>query len=84
MALPPGGPAKVSTWVPVPGAHPLASPDDCLEAEAIVKADPGVRKLLREVYGIDDVELVACDPWSGELPAPSTWCCGSPSPDYLA
>lgn len=65
VGLAPGAPAKVSAWTPVPGAQPLASPDDCFEAEAIAKADPGVRKLLEEVYGIQDVEMVACDPWSG-------------------
>ena len=29
-------------WVEVPGVHPLASPDDCFDAEAIVKADPEI------------------------------------------
>ena len=30
-------------WVEVPGVHPLASPDDCFDAEAIVKADPEIQ-----------------------------------------
>ncbi|KAL4418888.1 hypothetical protein ABPG77_010057, partial [Micractinium sp. CCAP 211/92] len=68
VALGPDGPAKVTAWTPVPGAQPLASPDDCFEAEAIAKADPGVLKLLRETYGVEDVEMVACDPWSVHLP----------------
>jgi primary-amine oxidase len=50
----------------VEGVQALATPDDCLDAEAIVKADPAVAKLLAELYGITDLTLVACDPWSGE------------------
>ncbi|EFJ39825.1 copper amine oxidase [Volvox carteri f. nagariensis] len=48
----------------VEGVHALASPDDCFEAEAIAKADPRVVQLLRERYGVMDLELVCCDPWS--------------------
>ena len=46
------------------GVEPVATPDDCFEAEAIAKADPRVVELLRERYGVSDLELVACDPWS--------------------
>lgn len=46
------------------GVQPLISPDECFLAEAIVKADPEVAKLLSERYGIEDLSLLACDPWS--------------------
>ena len=36
-------PIKVTSWVEVPGVQPLATPDDCFEAEAIVKADTEVQ-----------------------------------------
>ena len=45
--------------------QPLATPDDCELAETIAKADPGVQAMLRE-RGITRLDLVACDPWSGE------------------
>ncbi len=37
--------------------------EDCVEAEEIVKADPGIRKLLKERYGLTDMAMVAADPW---------------------
>ena len=43
----------------------LASPDDCELAETIAKADTQVQALLRE-RNITRLDLVACDPWSGE------------------
>ena len=46
------------------GVEPLASPDDCLLAEEIAKADPKVQEQLK-LRGVTDVSLVACDPWSG-------------------
>ena len=46
------------------GVEPLASPDDCLLAEEIAKADPKVREQLK-LRGVTDIGLVACDPWSG-------------------
>ncbi|MEW5316500.1 MAG: hypothetical protein WDW38_007870 [Sanguina aurantia] len=46
------------------GVNALATPDDCFEAEAIAKADPEVIRLCGERYGISDMSLVACDPWS--------------------
>ena len=48
----------------VEGGQPLASPDDCLLAEEIVKADPGIQQMLKD-RGCTDLDLVACDPWSG-------------------
>ena len=36
-------PVKLTSWVEVPGVQPLATPDDCFDAEAIVKADPEVQ-----------------------------------------
>lgn len=47
------------------GVEPLASPDDCLLAEEIAKADPKVQEQLK-LRGVTDVSLVACDPWSGQ------------------
>jgi hypothetical protein len=46
------------------GVQPLLSPDDCFDAEAIVKGDAGVVELLASRYGLTDLALVACDPWS--------------------
>ncbi len=46
------------------GVEPLATPDDCLLAEQIAKADPKVREQLK-LRGVTDMDLVACDPWSG-------------------
>lgn len=37
--------------------------EDCVEAEEIVKADPGIRQLLKERYGLTDMSMVAADPW---------------------
>lgn len=44
--------------------EPLASPDDCLLAEQIAKADPKVCDMLKQ-RGVSNMDLVACDPWSG-------------------
>lgn len=49
-------------------AQPLASPDDCFLAEEIVKANVEVQSLLKEKYGITDMSMVVCDPWSVHLP----------------
>ncbi|PNH10594.1 Copper amine oxidase 1, partial [Tetrabaena socialis] len=54
----------VVSWDKIHGVHALASPDDCFEAEAIAKADAAVQKLLKERYGVTDLDLVCCDPWS--------------------
>ena len=58
----------VSSWVLKEGVQPLASPEDCFDAEAIAKADPEVIALLAEKYGITDLDLVCCDPWSVHFP----------------
>lgn len=58
---------KIESWERKDG-QPLASPDDCLEAEAIVKADPEIIKLLNDVYDVTDLTMVVCDPWSVHLP----------------
>jgi primary-amine oxidase len=61
--------ATVVSWEIKEGVQPLATPDDCFDAEAIVKADPTVQKLLAEKYGITDFDsLVVCDPWSVHNP----------------
>ena len=49
----------------VHGVQALAHPEDCILAEDIVKQDPSIQSKLREEYGITDMALVACDPWSG-------------------
>jgi len=43
--------------------QPLATPDDCLEAERIARASPRVIALLRE-RGVTDMSQLACDPWA--------------------
>ncbi|DBA72671.1 TPA: putative terpene-alkaloid biosynthetic cluster [Trebouxia sp. C0005] len=58
-----GSGATVTSWKQVDGVEPLASPDDCLLAEQIAKADPKVREQLK-LRGVTDMDLVACDPWS--------------------
>ncbi|KAL3159938.1 hypothetical protein ABBQ38_010331 [Trebouxia sp. C0009 RCD-2024] len=58
-----GPEAKVTCWTELEGVQPLASPDDCLLAEQIAKADPKVREMLK-MRGVTDMDLVACDPWS--------------------
>ena len=45
--------------------QPLLTPEDCVLAEDIAKADAGVAAMVREAYGITDLSLLACDPWSG-------------------
>ena len=60
----------------IEGKEPLLTPEDCLLAEEIVKADPNIAAMLHDDYGITDLSLVACDPWSGGEPPPycSTTC----------
>ena len=76
---------RVRACVQVEGKQPLLTPEDCLLAEEIVKADPEVAAMLRDDYGITDLSLVACDPWSGAratasvLP-PLCACMESPAP----
>ena len=48
----------------IEGVEPLLTPDDCLLAEEIVKRDYTVKDLC-ESRGLHDMDLVACDPWSG-------------------
>lgn len=55
---------KVLEWTDVPNAQPVATPDDCFEAEEIAKQDATVKKLLAD-RGITNTNLVACDPWYG-------------------
>lgn len=66
------------------GKQPLLTPEDCLLAEEIVKADPEIAAMLRDDYGITDLSLVACDPWSGErlnaIPYPCMHAAGSQHP----
>lgn len=59
--------ATILSWVQIDGrdmdGQPLATPDDCLEAEAIARADPRVRAVLAE-RGVADMSKVAMDPWA--------------------
>lgn len=43
--------------------HPMTTPDDNNLAEEIMKADPTLRRLLAERYGMTDMDKVACDTW---------------------
>lgn len=54
----------------MPG-QPLATPDDCLDAEAIARDDPAVQQLVK-ARGICDFGMVACDPWAIHN-CPPTW-----------
>lgn len=47
----------------VEGVQPMVTIEDCVEAEEIVKADPGIKTLLKDRYGITDMDMVAADPW---------------------
>ncbi|KAF5825516.1 hypothetical protein DUNSADRAFT_9045 [Dunaliella salina] len=58
------GAETVTAWKEVPDVVPWATPDDCVKAEEIAKADEGFKKALEERYGITDMDLVVCDPWS--------------------
>ena len=52
--------------------QPLLTPEDCILAEDIAKADPEVAAMVKEAYGITDLSLLACDPWSGWCPPRSS------------
>ena len=61
--------------------QPLLTPEDCVLAEDIAKADAEVAAMVKEAYGITDLSLLACDPWSGvparlpdHLPASAQLC----------
>eukprot|EP00953_Heterococcus_sp_UTEX-ZZ885_P014549 8230-Heterococcus_DN1.PRE.2 len=68
LTLSSGAAAQVTSWVSVEGVQPLITPEDCLDAEAIVKADPQIQALLKDKYAITDMDMVVCDPWSVHLP----------------
>ncbi len=54
---------KVESWVERPGARPRIGPDEFLDAERIVLADPRFIAALKR-RGITDLSLVCADPWS--------------------
>ncbi len=54
---------KVESWVERPGARPRIGPDEFLDAERIVLADPRFIAALHR-RGITDLSLVCADPWS--------------------
>ncbi len=46
------------------GVHPLTSPDDNSEGEAIMKASPVLRRAVAERYGLSEAEIdeqLVCD-----------------------
>ena len=43
------------------------TPDDCTLAELVVKKDSDILKLMRQRYGIVDMNRLACEPWSVHL-----------------
>lgn len=54
---------KVERFDAVPtGFQPTLTPEDCLEAERIVKADPEVRRRCH-LLGLEDMDLIVADPW---------------------
>lgn len=55
---------QVVEWTHKPDMQPTTTPDDCVLAEQIIMADPSIRQLLRERYGITDPDLIVFDPWS--------------------
>eukprot|EP00877_Chromochloris_zofingiensis_P005949 jgi/Chrzof1/1607/Cz10g14120.t1 len=67
--------AAVVSWTKLDGdsmpGQPLATPDDCLDAEAIARDDPAVQQLVK-ARGICDFGMVACDPWAIHN-CPPTW-----------
>ncbi|KAG2486353.1 hypothetical protein HYH03_014934 [Edaphochlamys debaryana] len=54
---------SVESWKMLEGVHPLTSPCDNFEAEAVVKADPRIARLLQERYGASIDQLI-CDTWA--------------------
>mmetsp|Transcript_22566 Transcript_22566/g.67197 ORF Transcript_22566/g.67197 Transcript_22566/m.67197 type:complete len:731 (-) Transcript_22566:1085-3277(-) len=59
-----GGPDAVVAWRILEGVHPMTTPDDNDLAEAIMKSDPTVLRLVAERYGIRDAAQLACDTWA--------------------
>lgn len=57
---------KLLSIAQVKDRQPLLTPEDCILAEDIAKADAEVAAMVKEAYGITDLSLLACDPWSGE------------------
>eukprot|EP00198_Chlamydomonas_reinhardtii_P010994 XP_001700331.1 copper amine oxidase [Chlamydomonas reinhardtii] len=54
-------------WRKLEGVHPLTSPDDNSEAEAIMKASPVLRQAVAERYGLSEAEIdeqLMCDTWA--------------------
>lgn len=55
--------AKVLHWKVITDAQPTIIPDDLLASEVIVRKDPEVIRLCKEL-GIDDMNKVMCDGWA--------------------
>ena len=52
----------VVSWRHIPDVQPRMMPDEMLESQAVVKANPEYRKALTR-RGITDIDLVMIDPW---------------------
>ena len=63
MHAAPGGIVTPVIVRQVEGVQPMVTIEDCVEAEEIVKADPGIKRLLKDRYEISDMDMVAADPW---------------------
>lgn len=64
VCLHPSGAAEVVQWKNLAGVHPLTTPEDDSYAESIMKKDPTLQRLLRERYGITDLDSLVCDTWA--------------------
>ncbi|GAX75117.1 hypothetical protein CEUSTIGMA_g2561.t1 [Chlamydomonas eustigma] len=58
------GQDRVLQWLKLDGTHPMTTPEDNDMAERIMKADPVLRNLVAQRYGITDMDKVVCDTWA--------------------
>jgi primary-amine oxidase len=56
-------PAAVASWREMVGVQPCLTIDDVVESEVRIKQNPQFRRLVRERFGITDMDLLAVDPW---------------------
>ncbi|KAJ3300084.1 hypothetical protein HK104_004806 [Borealophlyctis nickersoniae] len=54
---------EVTCWKHIPNVQPPLTPQDCFDAEAIVRQSPKVLEMLKE-HGITSMDMVVADPWS--------------------
>ncbi|KAL4452372.1 hypothetical protein ABPG75_008034 [Micractinium tetrahymenae] len=58
-----GGKPRVLSWKQMDGVQAAVTLDDVLESEEALKKNAEFRALVRERYGITDMDLLAVDPW---------------------